>query len=105
MGNYLCRRGRWYYFRLRIPRDLQGRINGRAELKISLRTAKRTVAQSMVRTWLFQTEQLFTRIRTAERVMDDSTIKKLVSDWLTKSLNETEEDRLEFPRFRGLLIA
>jgi integrase len=51
----------------------------------------------MVKAWGYRTEQLFTRIRlerSVAKTMDDSTIKKLVSDWLTKTLNEAEEGRL-----------
>jgi hypothetical protein len=62
MGGYLCRRGLWYYFRLRIPKDLHQRFPG-AELKISLRTSRRAVAQGMARVWLYQSEKLFGKVR------------------------------------------
>lgn len=90
--NYLLQRGANYYFRVRIPQGLRRWFGGRTELKRSLNTFRYESAKSLVRPWIYRTEQLFLQIRSG--MLTDEQIQKLVTDFLQQSLEEEEEGRL-----------
>ena len=90
MPSYLLQRGKRYYFRLRIPLDLQHWFHPRKELKISLRTAKYTTAKAQVRLQLGRAEHLFERIRGG--LMTNEQIRQLVSSYLMQTLQDEEDD-------------
>ena len=87
--NYLRNRGGWYYFRIRIPLDLLPFFEGRRELTKSLKTTLYNDAQSSLRSNLYRTERLFAQIRGG--MMNNVEIRKLVSAYFTRHLDDSED--------------
>jgi hypothetical protein len=95
MAPYLLKRAGRYYLRLTIPLSLRSWFDGRRELKKSLRTTRYDVAKGSARAHLYKAQRLFATIH--EGLMDAAQIKKLVSDYLSQTLEESLEARLEAP--------
>src|SRR5512134_2421769 len=91
-SRYLLRRDGRYYFRIRIPLDLRRWFGPREEIKKSLKTNGYNDAKSLARAWLYRSERLFTRLRSA--MVTDDQIRQLVTDYLDETLSESEERRL-----------
>jgi integrase len=91
--NYLLQRGGRYYFRIRIPKNLRRWFDGRVELKRSLNTIRSESTRSLLRPWVYRTEQLFFQIRSG--MLTDDQIQKLVASYLEQSLGEDEEARID----------
>src|SRR5512134_3431479 len=91
-SRYLLRRDGRYYFRIRIPLDLRRWFGPREEIKKSLKTNGYNDAKSLARAWLYRSERLFTRLRSA--MVTDDQIRQLVTDYLDETLSESEETRL-----------
>jgi hypothetical protein len=87
---HLCRIGDWWYFRLRIPRDVARHFPCR-EIKKALRTGDLKRARARVNVLSFETERIFTLIRS--RLLTDSQIEQLVRDFYNTTLKEVEEER------------
>ena len=90
---HLLRRNGRYYFRLRVPLDIQPWFAGRGEIKKSLRTANWAAARSLARVQSFQAEKVFTLIRSG--AMTEEQIRRLVDDYTEQTLRETEEARAQ----------
>lgn len=78
----VVRRGRSYYFRVRVPKPLIPLV-GRCELWKSLRTSTISDARRRAATQAILTEALWTRL---QAVMDMQTATAFVRDWLTADL-------------------
>jgi len=59
---YLYKRNSTYYFRIRIPLDLQQWFSG-GEIKRSLKTRDRQTARLYARKWLAKADKLFAYMR------------------------------------------
>ena len=82
-----------YYYRLRVPVDLQLWFNGQDDIKRSLKTKSLKQARRLLRVWDYQTEEVFTLIRSG--MLTEDQIKKLVDNFKTKTLIELEQGRRE----------
>lgn len=90
---HLERRGGWWYYRVRMPKDIQSRFQ-KVELKVSLRSRRYSIAKRLVRLLDHRIEDVFNQLRRNHSVLTDDQIHKLVSDHLKKTLAGAEEDRL-----------
>ena len=91
---YLERRGKWFYYRVRIPHELQPCFGGKIELKVSLRSRRYDIAKRMVKGLSYSTEQLFTLLRRNLTLLPEAQLKKLVADHFRQALDDAEEARL-----------
>jgi integrase len=87
---HVCRVGRRWYFRIRVPKDLL-RYFPSWVVKKSLRTGDLKSAKARVNVLALQTEKLFALIRSG--VMTEKQIRKLVDDYFHKTLREVEDGR------------
>jgi hypothetical protein len=95
MAPYLLKRSGHYYLRLTIPLGLRSWFDGKRELKKSLLTTRYDVAKGSARAHLYKAQRLFAAIRGG--TMDEAQIKKLVSEYLSQTLKESLEARIEAP--------
>ena len=91
--NYLLNRQGWYYFRIRIPLDLQPYFDGRRELTKSLRTTLYNDAQSSLRSNLYKTERLFAKIRGGMMTIQEA--RKLVVAYFEDTMALAEDARAD----------
>lgn len=84
----LLKRNDTYYFRLRIPKDIQ-KYFPRPEIVKSTHTTKYTQAKGLVRKLLGKTEELFTMLRSG--VLTDDEINRLVEKYKREQLAKGEE--------------
>ena len=91
-SNYLLRVNGRYYFRIHIPLDLRRWFVGRREIKRSLKSGNLEFAKSSARHWVYRTERLFAQIRSG--MLTNDRVRKLVADYFTHTLQETEDARI-----------
>jgi integrase len=89
----LSRRHSYFYFRLRLPADLQRFFKGRRELRRSLKTTCYNDAKALVRAELYRAERLFVRLRGGYMTKEEA--RKLVTDYFTRNLEEAEDSRAD----------
>ncbi len=83
-----------YYFRIRVPKDLQA-IFCRGELKKALKTKDFKNARLLVKMLSHETDNFFTAIRC--NVMTDDQIRKFLKEFIDTSLNGLEDARIDTP--------
>ena len=100
--NYLQRRGNVYQFRVRVPHDLVRDYDGRAEIKVSLKTSDVRLARERAAHWAARYLAEFRARRQARaqlyvsppaRVvssLDQATVQELVSSWTHACLSGDE---------------
>ncbi len=79
-----------YRVRLRIPKDIK-KYFGQAEIRKSLHTSRFGQAKVLLYNLLSETERIFTMIRAG--VLSDDMIRKIVADYLDKSIDSFERQR------------
>jgi len=77
---YLYKLGSTYYFRCRIPKDLQPWFNGRLEYKCSLRTKNPAGAKRLVKPHISRTELTFIMMRSG--AFDEAQLRLLAEDYI-----------------------
>jgi len=77
---YLYKLGSTYYFRCRIPKDLQSWFNCRLEYKCSLRTKNPASAKRLVKPHVSRTELTFLMMRSG--AFDDTQLRLLAEDYI-----------------------
>ena len=85
-----------YYFRQKIPVDLQEHFHGKTEIKRSLKTRDSAEAHSLFDILANQTDGLFLQIRLLNKVSPMSELTKqqiqtLVAEYFEKALEESED--------------
>lgn len=90
---HLQRRDLRLYFRLTIPKDVQGWFGGKVEVKRSLKTSRYTLAKALVATETVRAERLYAQIRGG--LMKTEEIRRLVSAYFEWTLQEAEEQRAD----------
>jgi len=85
---HLRRVNQTFYFRCRIPADLNGYFKGKEDVKRSLRTKCLASAKSLVKLWGAKTEQTFLMMRTG--MLTTQQIRKLAEDWKHATLSSSE---------------
>lgn len=93
----LFKRGCYYYIRLWVPEDVKCYID-RREIWTSLRTKSYLNAKKLAKSVYYNTESLFTQIRSG--MLTDTQIKQIIKEHLTNTLKGSE-----FIRSRGILTA
>ena len=78
---YLYKLVSTYYFRCRIPQDLQPWFNGKYEYKCSLRTKSLTSAKRLVKPHISRTESTFILMRSG--LLDVEHLKKLAHEYIS----------------------
>lgn len=89
--NHLERRKNVYYFRVRIPADLQ-RFFGRKEIRKSLKVRSLTAARKLIRIAIGRFEELIFQMRYG--MLTDSQITQLAQQYLRETLLESDQWRL-----------
>jgi len=87
---YLSKIGNTYYFRLRIPKDVQTYFPTK-ELRRSLGTSKYKLAKSRVHQFSSNAERIFTMIRSG--ALSDDQIQRIVKQYLDASIFLHERQR------------
>lgn len=90
---HLQRRGERLYFRLKIPKDVQGWFGGKVELKRSLKTTRYNNAKALVAAESAKAERLFMQIRGG--LMTTEEIRRLISAYFERTLQEVEDQRAD----------
>jgi hypothetical protein len=93
--SYLHKINRKYYFRIRIPKDLQRNL-GRAIFKISLKTDDYRSAKTLCKVLAGKLHAIFTSIRSRE--VTEESMQDIVREYLTTSLNALDTLRLDIPK-------
>ena len=93
--SYLHKINKIYYFRIRIPKDLQNHL-GRAIFKISLKTDDYRSAKMLCKVLAGKLHVIFTRIRSRE--VTDESMQEIIREYLNKSLNALDTLRLDIPK-------
>lgn len=88
---YLQKRKEYYYFRIRVPKDLKNYFPT-AEIKRSLKTKRFSLAKQLARRILFKVEQVFTAVRLG--MLTDSQIKEFIAKYIDTVLTEFETDKI-----------
>jgi hypothetical protein len=86
--SYLIRNDYSYYFRIRVPTDMQ-RYVGRKELSYSLKTGYVGIAKHKARLLAALVQQLFRNIRNGDRTLNELSedkIQELKIQYIKKSL-------------------
>jgi Domain of unknown function (DUF6538) len=86
--------GQFYYYRRKIPHDVLMYFPFKKELKRSLKTSNLRNAKHIVSLYNAEADKLFSRIRS--NVLNDNEIKKLVSEFTSCVLAQSDEHRLEY---------
>jgi len=81
--NYLTSINNTFYFRLRVPKDLQQYIP-RSEIKKSLRTKNASKAKSLAKVWMSRTEEMFMLLRS--QVLSEEQALELISRLLSRPI-------------------
>jgi hypothetical protein len=84
---YLQRVGKLFYFRIKVPIDLQTILVHR-EIRKSLKTTNRATAQSVIRALRYNMEKVFILLRSGLLKPDE--IKRIVHQYYIEVLNNTE---------------
>lgn len=87
---YLLKRGHRFYFRIKVPKDLQSFFRCR-EIKKSLKTRLLAHAKIDSVSLFSETQRIFTLIRS--RMLTDIQIKTLVRQFIDNTLKDTEDSR------------
>jgi integrase len=82
-----------FYFRTRIPRDLQDYFGGKQDFKRTLHTRSLKQAKRLLRVWVGRTEEVFTTMRSGALTRDQ--IRQLAEAYLHNTLRRHEEDRIQ----------
>lgn len=77
---YLYKLGSTYYFRCRIPKDLQSWFNGKLEYKCSLRTKNLSSAKRIVKPHISRTELTFIMMRSG--AFDETQLHRLAEEYI-----------------------
>jgi integrase len=80
---YLLRVNQTYYFRCRIPLDLQEMLPWK-EFKRSLKTESLTNARKLLKVWCYKAEHVFTLLRSG--VLTEEQARSLASEFIDKGL-------------------
>jgi hypothetical protein len=87
------KRGRYWYSRTRVPSELVPLV-GQREVVRSLRTSSYREARVRCKLWEARVIELFARLHGEAQRMHPLDIPKLVAEYLRKSLEDGERDRL-----------
>lgn len=82
-----------FYHRAQIPKKLRRHFRGRVELWRSLKTVDRDEATLKSAQWAARIQQLFLTLRKQGDRMTDAQREALVSQWLERELDESENAR------------
>ncbi len=93
--SYLHKINKIYYFRIRIPKDLQNHL-GRAIFKVSLKTDDYRSAKTLCKVLAGKLHAIFTSIRSRE--VTEESMQDIVREYLTTSLNALDTLRLDIPK-------
>jgi integrase len=94
--NNLVQRGRVYYFRRAVPRDLRGRV-GRRELKTSLKTTELAIAKLRCRKFSNRFEQLMETVKAMPPLGKDK-IEHLIRAFFSDLLSKANEHAYLIPQ-------
>lgn len=97
-GTHLYRREGTYYFRLSIPKNIQG-IFGRCELRRSLDTGNKSRAQARARRAAFELRNLFFKLDGPDMANKPTTqeIRQTVDEVFRRLLRNTEQELAQAP--------
>lgn len=93
--SYLHKISKIYYFRIRIPKDLQNHL-GRAIFKVYLKTDDYRSAKTLCKVFAGKLHAIFTSIRS--RAVTEESMQNIVREYLTTSLNALDTLRLDIPK-------
>ena len=88
---YMIKLNSYYYFRARVPKDLQQFFNIKV-ISRSLLTTSYNVARTKVKKWLYHFEKLIGKIRMTE--LTPHIIQVYIKKFLDAKLNELETQRV-----------
>jgi len=89
VGEYLYRRGKSYYFLIKIPVDIKPHLGNRQHLIKSLKTSSLSEAKKAVEPLRAKTKSSFMLIRSG--ILAEEQLQKTVSDLLTKKTHQSRE--------------
>jgi integrase len=94
MGHLLQRQS-GYYFRLSVPPDLRGAFGGTGEIKRSLKTGSRRLANERASLLSGKLKKLFRQLRYSESMeLEKHHIDSIIQRYIKETLDQDEEERI-----------